>query len=377
MEDQRPFGDCDQRWVVAAIHRRIIGQRRGAAQGRQDPVTRLRSRQIHGAIRLEVVSTMTQAQVAILDDYQGVALAMADWSRLGEHVRVTVFRDHVEDTESLIARLQPFDVLCIMRERTPLTRAILERLPLLRMIASTGHFNAAIDMAAARELGITVCGTASVSTGAVVLTWALILALVRNLPAEIASLRRGDWQLSVGTDLRGRTLGVLGLGRIGSAVAQIGRAFGMNVIAWSHNLTADAAERHGTSLVQKDDLFRQSDILSIHLRLSERTKGLVGPRELALMKPTARLVNTSRGPIVEEDALIEALRSGDIAGAALDVFDVEPLPPSHPFRTLDQVLATPHIGFVTEETLRTFYLESVENIEAWLEGAPIRVLNPS
>jgi phosphoglycerate dehydrogenase-like enzyme len=315
------------------------------------------------------------AQVAILDDFQGVALAMADWSRLRDRARITVFRDHVSDPASVIARLDPFDVVCVMRERTPLPRAILEKLPRLKLIASTAQRNAAIDMEAARELGITVCGTASSSTAAGVLTWALILGLLRNLPAETASLRNGDWQVAVGADVTGRTLGVLGLGRIGSFVAHVGRAFGMHLIAWSQNLTADVAERYGVRLVEKDDLFRLADILTIHLVLSDRTKGVVGRRELELMKPTARLVNTSRGPLVDEEALIDALRNRRIAGAALDVFDVEPLPPAHPFRSLDNLLATPHIGFVTEDMLRTFYGETVENIEAWLDGAPIRILN--
>jgi phosphoglycerate dehydrogenase-like enzyme len=317
---------------------------------------------------------MNPAQVAVLDDYQGVALTMADWSRLGDRVRITVFRDHLADPDQVVARLSPFDIVCVMRERTPLPREILQKLPRLTLIASTGQRNAAIDMAAARELGITVCGTGSSSTAAAELTWALILGLLRNLPTEAASIRNGNWQATVGADVSGRTLGVLGLGRIGSAVAQVGRAFGMDAIAWSQSLTAAVAERQGVRLVEKDDLFRTADILTIHLVLSDRTRGIVGRRELALMKPTARLVNTARGPLVDEEALVDALRTGRLAGAAIDVFDVEPLPRAHPLRTLDNVLATPHIGFVTEDTLRRFYGETVENIEAWLEGAPIRVL---
>jgi phosphoglycerate dehydrogenase-like enzyme len=317
---------------------------------------------------------MNPTQVAILDDYQGVALAMADWSRIRERAGITVFRDHISDPVQIIARLSPFDIVCVMRERTPLPRAVLEKLPGLKLIASTGQHNAAIDMAATRDLGITVCGTRSSSTAAASLTWALILAHLRNLPAETASLRNGNWQVTVGADVNGKTLGVLGLGRIGSLVAQVGRAFGMDVIAWSQNLTADATDPLGVRLVDKDDLFRMADILTIHLALSDRTRGIVGRRELALMKPSARLVNTARGSLVDEDALVEALRTQRIAGAAIDVFDVEPLPRAHPFRTLDNVLATPHIGFVTEDTLRTFYSQTVENIKAWLDGAPIRVL---
>lgn len=313
--------------------------------------------------------------IAILDDYPGVALSSADWSPLRGTASISTFRDHLSDPDAVVARLEAFEVVCVLRERTPLPRAILERLPRLRLIASTTMRNASIDMVAARELGITVCGTGSPSRGAPVLTWALILALVRHIPSQAAALRAGGWQTKVGGDLHGKTLGVLGLGKIGSIVAQVGRAFGMETIAWSQNLTAERAAQHGARLVTKSELFRTADVLTIHLVLGERTRGIVGRDELGLMKPSSLLVNTSRGPLVDEAALVDALRRRVIAGAALDVFDVEPLPRDHPLRTLDTVLATPHIGFVTEDTLRMFYGETVENIHAWLAGSPIRVLN--
>jgi phosphoglycerate dehydrogenase-like enzyme len=312
-------------------------------------------------------------QVAILDDYQGVALQSADWSPLQGKANITVFRDHLSDSAALVERLKPFDVVCVMRERTPLTRAILEQLPNLKLIASTAFRNASIDMAAAKERGITVCKTGYSAHGAIELTWALILAILRNIPAEVASLRTGQWQVAVGGDLEGKIIGLVGLGNIGARIAKIALAFGMNVIAWSQNLTRESAEKHGALLVSKEELFRTADIVTIHLVLSPRSKGIVGASELGLMKPTAFLVNTSRGPLVDENALIDALKNRSIAGAALDVYDTEPLPASHPFRTLDRLLATPHIGFVTNETYKIFYRDTVENIAAWLSGAPVRV----
>ena len=315
-------------------------------------------------------------KVAVLDDYQGVALQMADWGVLKGKAEVTVFRYHLSDPTAIVKRLNPFDVVCVMRERTPLPRAMIEQLVNLKLLASTGARNASIDLDAALERGITVCGTDYSSHGAIELTWALILAIVRNVPAEIASLRSGHWQMSVGGDLEGRTIGVVGLGSIGSKIAMIARAFGMNVLAWSQNLTRETAERHGARLAAKEDLFRAADIVTVHLVLSPRTKDIIGEPELKLMKHTAYLVNTSRGPLVDENALIHALRNRAIAGAALDVYDIEPLPDSHPFRSLDNVLATPHIGFVTEETYKTFYRDTVENINAWLSGNPIRVAKP-
>ena len=307
-------------------------------------------------------------QVAILDDYQGVALQSADWSLLEGQANITVFRDHLSDSTALVERLKPFDVLCVMRERTPLTRAIFEQLPNLKLIASTGMRNASIDLAAAKDRGITVCHTGYSAHGAIELTWALILAMLRHIPAEFASVQRGEWQISIGGDLDGKTMGLVGLGSIGAKIAKIAHAFGMNVLAWSQNLTREVAEEHGALLVSKEELFSISDIVSIHLVLSPRTKGIVGQTEIGLMKPTAYLVNTSRGPLVDENALVEALKTQSIAGAALDVYDIEPLPVSHPFRSLDRLLVTPHIGFVTKETYKIFYGDTVTNIAAWLAG---------
>ena len=275
-------------------------------------------------------------KVAILDDYQNVALTMADWSRVENKAEVTVFTDHVSDPDAVVARLQPFDVLCVMRERTPLPRQILERLPRLKMIASTGPGNASIDQQAVRERNIHLTDTGYRSTPTIELTWALILAAMRNLVGEASSVRAGGWQTSVGQELSGKVLGVLGLGRIGSEIARIGAAFGMDVIAWSQNLTPERAQVAGATPVSKEELFARSDVLSIHLVLSERTRGLVSVADIAAMKPTAWLVNTSRGPIVDEEALISALRSQSIAGAALDVFVKEPLKDS-PFPALESV----------------------------------------
>jgi len=306
-------------------------------------------------------------RIAVLDDYQNVALSMANWSALDGQATITVFNDHLPDTDAVVAGLQPFDVVCVMRERTPMTRAVISRLPKLRLIASTATRNASIDLDAAAERGIEVVHTSYSSDSTIELTWALILASARNLVAENASLRAGGWQRLIGDDLRGRTLGVLGLGNIGGAVARIGRAFGMEVIAWSQNLTAERAAEAGAALVSKEELFRQADILTIHLVLSSRTRGLVSAKELALMKPTARLVNTSRGPIVIEADLIAVLQSGKIAGAALDVFDQEPLPADHLFRSLPNLLATPHIGYVSRDLYQRFYQDTVDNIRQWLD----------
>jgi phosphoglycerate dehydrogenase-like enzyme len=313
------------------------------------------------------MSTQARVRIAVLDDYQNVALAMADWSVLDDRASVTVFNDHLTDPDKVVARLQPFDVVCVMRERTPMTRAIIERLPKLRLIASTAARNASIDLEAAKEIGVHVVHTGYSSAPTVELSWALILASARNLIAENDALRGGGWQCQIGDDLAGRTLGLLGLGNIGAAVARIGRAFDMKVISWSQNLTADRAAGAGAELVTKEELFRQADIISVHLVLSDRTRGLVGATELALMKPAARLVNTSRGPIVVEADLVAALREGKIAGAAVDVFDQEPLPLDHPFRSLPNLLATPHIGYVTRGLYERFYRDTVQNIVQWLD----------
>jgi len=305
-------------------------------------------------------------KIAILDDYQNVALKMADWSALSGRAEITVFNDHVADPSALVERLLPFDVVCVMRERTPLPREVLQHLPRLKLIASTGSRNASIDMGAAKELGITVTATGYRSAPTIELTWALILASLRGIVHENDSIRNGGWQKSVGQDLSGKILGVVGLGNIGGQVARIGLAFGMKIIAWSQNMTPEIAEAAGARLVSKDELFRQADIVTIHLILSGRTRGIVGAAELGLMKPTSRLINTSRGPIVDEASLIKALRSHAIAGAAIDVFDQEPLPLEHPFRSTDNVLTTPHVGYVTEGLYRMFYADTVANISAWL-----------
>jgi phosphoglycerate dehydrogenase-like enzyme len=279
-----------------------------------------------------------------------------------------VFNDHLADPDLIVERLKPYGIVAVMRERTPLTRSIIERLPLLKMIASNAPRNASIDMAAAAERGITVTHSGYSSTPTVELTWALILAGARHITAEAAAVRRGEWQHTVGDDLSGKTLGILGLGSIGTRVARVAQAFGMNVIAWSQNLTEEKAAAGGAKLVSKEELFRQADVISIHLVLSDRTRQLVGAAELALMKPSARLVNTSRGAIVVEAALIDALTSGRIAGAALDVFDIEPLPADHPFRKIDRLLATPHIGYVSRGLYERFYRDMAANIASWLES---------
>lgn len=311
--------------------------------------------------------TLGTVQVAILDDYQNVALSMADWSAVAARADITVFHDHLADSDAVIERLAPFDVVCVMRERTPLPRKVIERLPELKMIASTGPFNASIDVAAAEERGIHVSTTGGYVESTVELTWALILAAARRIVDENLSMRAGGWQTSVGRQLGGAVLGVLGLGRIGSRVARVGAAFGMDVIAWSANLTRESAERAGATYVSRTELFSRADVLTIHLVLSERTRGLVGAEELDMMKPTALLVNTSRGPIVDEQALLGALQSRTIAGAALDVFDVEPLPVGHPLRSLGNVVATPHIGYVADMVYRTFYGEAAAKIARWLD----------
>jgi phosphoglycerate dehydrogenase-like enzyme len=316
--------------------------------------------------------------VAVLDDYQGVALEMADWSALSPACRVQVFRDHLSDLDALADRLRDFEVVTCMRERTPFRRDLLERLPNLRLLVTTGMRNAAIDLEAATDLGVLVCGTAGgPDAPPAELTWGLILALVRHIPREDAATRDGHWGTTVGMSLEHKVLGVLGLGWLGAKVARVGVAFEMSVIAWSQNLTAESAAQCGATLVSKDELFARSDILTIHVQLSERTRGLVGARELRLMKPTAYLINTARGPIVDEAALVQALRARTIAGAGLDVFDQEPLPPGHPLTVLDNALLVPHIGYVTKEQYQVRYRDTVEDIAAYLRGEPLRVLNPA
>jgi len=316
-------------------------------------------------------------KIAILDDYQGVALKSADWKSLPKDIQVEVFKDHLSGTDALKKRLQVFDVVVAMRERTPFPADLLVSLPNLKLLVTTGMRNASIAMEAATNNGILVCGTRGGGPSTAELAWGLILALLRHIPQEFTNVKEGRWQTTVGNELKGKTLGLLGLGNLGSHMAGIGNAFGMAVIAWSQNLTKERASQFGAGLVSKEDLFGRSDIISIHLQLSDRTKGLVGRRELASMKPTAYLINTSRGPIIDETALIEAVKSHTIAGAGLDVYDPEPLPPDHPLRRLDNLITTPHLGYVTAETYRIFYADAIEDISSWLLGHTLRVLNPN
>lgn len=314
-------------------------------------------------------------KIALLDDYQGIAMDMANWSSLPNGTDVIAFRDHLDNEDALAERLADFDIVMAMRERTPFTATLLPRLPKLKLIVTAGMRNASIDLAAATSAGVMVCGTGGQSHPTPELTWGLILSLMRQIPREDQATRNGDWQQTVGLGLSGRTLGLCGLGRLGGIVAKVGLAFNMNVIAWSQNLTDERAAEVGVTRVSKEGLLSQSDVLSIHLVLGDRTRGLIGASELSLMKSSAYLVNTSRGPIVDEAALIAALESNAIAGAGLDVFEVEPLPLDHPFRRLPNTVITPHLGYVTHETYETFYGETLEAVQAFLDGAPIRVLN--
>lgn len=316
-------------------------------------------------------------RVAILDDYQQVWQQYADWSVLDGRAEVTSFADHLADEDSLATRLAPFDVIVAMRERTPLPASLLERLPNLQLIVTTGPFNAVIDIDHAAANGIVVCGTGGAIFNTAELTWALILACARHVPAEDRSIKAGGWMTTVGTDLYGATLGLCGAGRLGGIVAGVGKAFGMNLIAWSQNLTDERAAEIGATKVDQETLFRTADVVSIHLVLSERTRHLVSARELGWMKPSGILVNTSRGPIVDEQALADALTAGTIASAGIDVFGVEPLPADHPFRTLDNIVTTPHLGYVTEGCYRIFFRDIVEDIVAWLDGAPVRLVEPA
>ena len=313
-------------------------------------------------------------RIAVLDDFQSVSGEFADWSRLPEEAEVVAFADHLDDEDAVADRLAGFDVVVAMRERTPFPRSLLERLPRLRLLVTTGARNAAIDVAAAVEGGVTVCGTGAHPTGPVELTWALILAVARHVPEEDAGVRAGGWQRTVGTDLAGARLGVVGLGRLGTRVARIGQAFGMDVVAWSQNLTDERAAEAGVRRVDRDELFAPADVVTVPLVLSERPRGRVGRDELPRMKSSAILVNPSRGPVVDEAALLEALSEGRLAGAGLDVYDREPLPRDHPLRQIRNAVLTPHLGYVTEGAYREFYPDMVENILAWRAGNPVRVL---
>jgi D-3-phosphoglycerate dehydrogenase len=312
---------------------------------------------------------------AILDDYQNVALSMADWSQVGPSVEIKVFNEHLGAPDKVIAALQGFAIVCAMRERTAFPRAVIEALPDLKLVITTGMRNASIDLEAAKAKNVVVCGTPAFGNATAAIATGLILELARHIGYENARLKAGAaWQTTIGLDLEGLTLALLGLGKLGARMAEIGRAFKMNVIAWSENLTPERCKEAGVEYVNRDELFRRADFLSIHLQLSERTRGLIGAKELGLMKPSAYLINTSRGPIVEEAALIAALREKRLAGAGLDVFDIEPLPIEHPLRQLDNVVLTPHLGYVAEQNYRAFFVGMVDDIRAFLDGKLVRVL---
>lgn len=313
-------------------------------------------------------------RVAILDDYQNVALASADFSQLAGRAEIVTFTDHLAAEDAVAERLAGFAAVIAMRERTPFPATLLDRLPDLRLLVTAGMVNAAIDVPAARRNGVVVSGTGSSRSATAELIWGLLLAVVRRIPAEDASVRAGGWQTTIGPELAGSTLGIVGLGNLGQAVARYARAFDLRLLAWSPNLTADVAAEHGAELVTKQDLFTRSDVVTVHLRLSDRSRGLIGAGELRLLGPRGYLINTSRGPIVDEQALVTALRTGAIAGAGLDVYDVEPLPADHPLRTLPNTVVTPHIGYVSEQSYARIYSDAVEDVLAWLDGKPVREL---
>lgn len=311
--------------------------------------------------------------VAVLDDYQAIAHALVDWRVLGEGVRVEFLTEHLED-EALVERIADCEIVVAMRERTAFPARVLERLPKLRLLVTTGMRNKAIDVRAATDAGIVVCGTHGLTWSTAELTWGLVIASVRNLFVETASMRAGGWQRTIGMDLSGRTLGVVGLGHLGARVAGYGLAFDMRVVAWSPHLSVERAAEHGVLYLPREELFAQADVISIHMVLGQRTRGLITEADLRRMKPTSYLINTSRGPLIEEAALVRALREGWIAGAALDVYDTEPLPAGHELRKLGNCVLTPHIGYVTRDTYTNFYTGVLEDIQAFLAGSPIRQL---
>jgi phosphoglycerate dehydrogenase-like enzyme len=315
-------------------------------------------------------------RIVLLDDYQGIALDYGGWDRVPEEWQLVALEQHLAEPDALVEALAEAEIVVAMRERTALPAEILDRLPELKLLITTGMANAAIDVAAARRNGVVVCGTGMHGPGTAELTWGLILALLRKIPSEDAAMRLGGWQNTIGGDLAGATLGLVGFGRLGKRMATIAQAFEMEVLAWSQNLDPDEARAAGARPVEKRALFERADVVSVHYKLSERSRGLVGSAELAAMKPGAYLVNTSRGPIVDTDALLAALAAGEIAGAALDVYDAEPLPPDHPLRKAPHTVLTPHLGYVTEDTYRVFFGEAVEDVLAYLDGAPVRVIEP-
>ncbi len=319
---------------------------------------------------------MPRYRCAILDDYQNVALTMADWSKVAGDLDITVFNEHLGGPDNVVKALQGFGIVCAMRERTAFPRAVIEKLPDLKLLITTGLRNASFDVAAARERGVTVCGTPSVGNPTAGIAIGLMLELTRRIGYENARMKAGaPWQTTIGVDLEGLTLGVVGLGKLGTRTAAIAKAFGMKVIAWSQNLTPEKCKEAGVEHVSREDLLRQADFVTIHLVLSGRSRGLIGAAELALMKPSAYIINTSRGPIIDEAALVAALKDKRIAGAGLDVFDTEPLPTAHPLRKMDNVVLTPHLGYVAAQNYRAYFNGVVEDIRAFLDGKPVRVLD--
>jgi phosphoglycerate dehydrogenase-like enzyme len=315
-------------------------------------------------------------RIVLLDDYQGIALDYGGWDRVPQEWQIVALEQHLADADELVAALDEAEIVVAMRERTALPAAILDRLPELRLLITTGMANVAIDVAAARRNGVVVCGTGMHPPGTAELTWGLILSLLRNIPAEDAAMRGGGWQNTIGGDLHGATLGLVGFGRLGRRMAPVAQAFGMEVLAWSENLDPDEARAAGVEPVAKQALFERADIVSVHYKLSERSRGLVGAAELAAMKPSAYLVNTSRGPLVDTEALVAALHAGEIAGAGIDVYDDEPPPADHPLRSAPHTVLTPHLGYVTEDTYKVFFEDAVEDVLAYLDGAPVRVIEP-
>jgi D-3-phosphoglycerate dehydrogenase len=320
---------------------------------------------------------MAKHRCAILDDYQNVALKMADWSKVAGDLDIKVFTEHLGGPDAVVKALQGFSIVSAMRERTAFPRAVIEKLPDLKLLMTTGARNASIDVAACNERGIVVCGTPSIGSPTSGIAVGLMLELTRRIGYECNRMKSGvPWQTTIGLDLEGLTLGVLGLGKLGTRTSRIAQAFGMKVIAWSQNLTPEKCKEVGVDYVSKEDLFRQADFVTIHLVLSQRSRGLVGANEFGLMKPSAYIVNTSRGPIIDEAALLAALRANKIAGAGLDVFDVEPLPLDHPFRKMDNVVLTPHLGYVATQNYRAYFAGVVDDIRAFLDGKPVRVMTP-
>jgi phosphoglycerate dehydrogenase-like enzyme len=316
-------------------------------------------------------------RVAVIDDFLNIALKTGDWAPVQAKTDVTVFTDHLADPKALVERLKPFEIIAAMRERSPFPRAVLEQLPNLKLLVTSGKVNRSIDLAAATDRGIIVSGTESGGNSTCELAWGLILAVARNIPVNDADVRKGGWQIGTGMGLQGKTLGILGLGKIGARSAQVGLAFGMKVIAWSQNLTEERCKEIGVEkAASKEDLLKRADVVTIHIVLGDRTRGMIGEKELALMKPTAILVNTSRGPIIQQDALLATLEAGRIGGAGLDVFDLEPLPADHPYRCAPRTVLTPHLGYVSDDGLKLYYGQSAEDIAAYLDGKPLRVLNP-